>query len=72
MDLQDTDSTTVIFPARTRNAVDWDTVSKMTLTHDFRDFLKRSKNDYQSREVRQEQYDKVPSKDSLLQLLRGK
>lgn len=72
LDLQDPDSTNVIFPALTRNIVDWDTVSKMTLNPDFRDFLKRIKNDYQSREVRQEQYDKVFSKETLLQSLRGK
>lgn len=66
LDITDPDSTEILFPARTRESVDWETINKMTLNPDFRDFLKRIKIDFQSREIRREMYDPVLPKDELI------
>jgi hypothetical protein len=73
LDIEDPDSAQTILPARSRETVDWETVNKLAgLNQDFRDFLKRIKTDISSREVRRELYDRVLSKEELLNLLKKK
>ena len=72
IDLEDPDSTEIIFPARSRESVDWETVNKLSFNPDFREFLKRIKTDFTSREIRREMYDPVFSRDELLKSVAGK
>lgn len=66
IDIQDPDSWEIIFPARPRELVDWETVNKLAFNPDFRDFLKRVKIDLTSREIRQELYDHVLNREELI------
>lgn len=69
LDIEDPDSTEIVFPAKSKDAVDYDTVNKLTFNPDFLDLLKRIKNDIQSREIRREMYDTVLQKDELVKSL---
>lgn len=70
LNLDDPNSSETIFPARTRDSLDWETVNKLTMNPDFRDFLKRVKTDIFSKEVRKEKYDKVLEADDLVKSLK--
>jgi hypothetical protein len=66
LNLDDPNSGETIFPARPRDYLDWETINKLTMNPDFRDFLKRVKTDISSKEVRKEKYDKVLDADDLI------
>lgn len=60
LDVKDPDSSEIIFPAETRDNLDWETVNKLaSMNPDFREFLKRVKNDVTNQEIIKEKYDKV-------------
>jgi hypothetical protein len=70
IDIDDPDSTEVVLPAKPKDLVDWETVNKLaTINPEFRDFLKRVKNDIASKEIRREMYDRVFDKDDLIKLI---
>ncbi|MFN3704594.1 MAG: HTH domain-containing protein [Thermoflexales bacterium] len=67
LDLSDPDASSIIFPARSKESVDWEMVNKLgRMNADFREFLKRIKTDIKSREVRKEFYDPVPTREELV------
>lgn len=67
LDVQEPDSSEVIFPARSKDLVDWETVNKLAgMNPDFREFLKRVKTDITSREARKEMYDQVLDSEQLI------
>jgi len=72
IDVDDPDSTQIVFPARSKDTIDWETINKLTLNPDFRDLLKRIKIDISSREVRREMYDPVVEKDELVKSITKK
>ncbi len=73
LDTDDPDSTEILFPARVKEVVDWDTVNKLaSINRDFREFLRRIRIDMTSREVRKELYDPVMDKDELMKFLAKK
>jgi hypothetical protein len=72
IDVDDPDSTQIVFPARSKETIDWETINKLTLNPDFRDLLKRIKIDISSREVRREMYDPVVEKDELVKSITKK
>ncbi len=73
LDIDDPDSTEVLLPARVKEAIDWDTVNKLSgINRDFREFLCRIRIDMTSRGVRKELYDPVMDKDELLKFLAKK
>jgi hypothetical protein len=59
INIEEPDSSYILFPSRTRENLDWDTINKLTMNPDFKDFLKRIKNDIASKEIRREKYNKV-------------
>jgi len=63
--LDDPDATEILAPAR-ENAIDWDTLNKLTMNKDVAELLKRIKNDLQTKEVIREKYDTVPASASEL------
>lgn len=72
INIEDPDSTDIIFPAKSKENVDWETINKLTINQDFRDLLKRIRTDMQSREIRREMYDTVRSKEELANSLASK
>jgi hypothetical protein len=44
IDIEDPDSTEILFPAKYKEYLDWDMINKLTINHDFTDFLKKGKN----------------------------
>ena len=70
LNLNDPDSSEVLFPARTRETLDWEAMNKLTMNVDFREFLKRVKNDVGNKEIIKEKYDAVLDRDKLCQSIR--
>ena len=67
LNVGDPDSCEIILPARVKETVDWDTVNKLaSMNSDFQEFLRRIKNDINSREIRKEMYDTVLDKNELV------
>ncbi|WP_071891163.1 HTH domain-containing protein [Hymenobacter sp. PAMC 26628] len=60
------DKAEIILPARFKENLDWDTMNKLAMNKDFKDFLSRVQKDLKSNEVYKEQYDKVFSQSELL------
>jgi len=72
IDLEDPDSSEVLFPARFKSELDWETINKLsTGNRDFREFIKRIKIDISSKEVRKEKYDKVYETEKLKEDLKN-
>jgi hypothetical protein len=72
LDIEEPISSEIILPAKTRDSLDWETINKLTLNKDFKEFLKRIKNDLQSNEIRKEKYDKIFDPDELVKRLKMK
>ena len=73
LNTEEPDSCEILFPARSRDSIDWETVNKLSsMNTDFREFLKRVQNDLKSREVRKEMYDKVLQKEDLTKIFNKK
>lgn len=73
IDISDPDSTEILFPARSKDSVDWETVNKLAVVNpDFCEFLKRVKTDLASREIRKEMYDPVLDREELIKSLARK
>ena len=66
LDVENPLSSEVILPARTRENLDWETMNKLTFNRDFKDFLKRIKNDLTSNEIRKEEYDRIYEPEDLM------
>ncbi len=66
LDVEDPDSSTIIYPAKYKPELDWDTMNKIAkLNPDFKKFITRVKNDLLSKEIRKEEYDKVREVEKL-------
>jgi len=66
IDIEDPNSSEVLFPAKFKSELDWDTINKLSIENpDFNKFIKRIKIDISSKEVKKEKYDKVNDTDKL-------
>jgi hypothetical protein len=72
LNLDDPDSSEIVFPARTREKLDWDAMDKLAGKNpDFQEFLQRVGHDITSKEeIRKEKYDKVLDRDDLIKTIR--
>jgi len=71
LDLNDPDSSEVIFPAKRKENIDWETVNKLYEGNkDFRNFIKGVYNDLKTNEIRHERYDKLYDPRELVKILR--
>jgi len=70
INIKEPDSSEILFPARTNESLDWDTINKLTMNPDFKEFLKRIKTDISSKEIRKEKYDKVCNQDELARIIK--
>ena len=72
LDLEAPENSDVLFPARERTQVDWDTVNKLTMNKDVKQLLVRVKNDLNNKEVIKEQYDAILTPEDLAKLIKRK
>ncbi|MCL0101179.1 hypothetical protein M1N68_00835 [Peptococcaceae bacterium] len=71
--IEDPDSSEVLFPAKFKSELDWDTINKLCMENrDFKEFIKRIKNDIFSKEVRKGKYDKLNDMDKLKKIIKEK
>lgn len=67
LDIQDPDSSKIVFPAKEKENLDWDTINKISgLNKDFKEFIKRITNDIKTQEVREEEFDKILEIEDLI------
>jgi len=67
LDIDDPDSSEVLYPAKEKERVDIETMNKIVQVNpNFREFLKRIKSDLTSKEIRKEKYDKVLDIEELI------
>lgn len=65
LNLEDPDSTQIILPAKNRETLDWDTIDKLTMNNDFKEFLSRVKIDISSKKIHRKEYDTVLDVETL-------
>jgi hypothetical protein len=70
LDTDDPNSSEIIYQANSREYLDWETINKLTMNKDFKEFLKRIRIDLSSNEIRKEKYEKILSEQELLKLIR--
>ena len=71
VDIEDPDSSEILFPAKFKTELDWDTINKLASENaDFREFITRIKNDLSSKEVRKEKYDRSYNTDELKNMIK--
>jgi hypothetical protein len=59
LNLEDPDGTQIFLPAKYREKLDWDTIEKLTMNNDFKEFLSRVKIDIASKKIHRKEYDQV-------------
>jgi hypothetical protein len=59
LNLDDPHSSEIIFPAKYREALDWETINKLTMNADFKDFISTVKIDITSKKIHKKEYDQV-------------
>ena len=72
LDIEDPNSSSVLVPARERDALDWEALNKLTMNKDVVDLLKRIRNDLQVKETRTEEYDKIFDANQLVNSIQRK
>ncbi len=62
LDIEDIDSSKVVFHARKRKELDWETMNKLSdMNRDFKKFLQDVKIDFDSKRIHKSEYDPIPS-----------
>jgi hypothetical protein len=59
LNLEDPHSSEVLFPAKCREALDWETINKLTMNTDFKEFISTVKIDITSKKIHKKEYDQV-------------
>jgi hypothetical protein len=67
LDTADPDASRIYLPAQRKENLDWESIDKLCINPDFKDFLRRIKNDLTINEIHKEQYDKILSTEELLE-----
>lgn len=67
LDIESPDSSKILFPAKEKENLDWDTINKISeLNKDFKEFIKRITNDIKTKEVREEEFDRILDVEKLI------
>jgi len=67
LDTADPDASEILFPAKRKEELDWDTINKLASDNpDFKEFLRRVSIDLSTREPRVESYDRLLTKEELV------
>lgn len=71
LNIEEPDISEILFPAKPKNDIDWETVNKLSKENpDFSKFIKRIKNDLNTKEIIKEHYDKIYSNEQLLEKIK--
>jgi hypothetical protein len=71
LDIDDPNSSSIRFPAKIRENLDWETINKLTVMNkDFKKFVKRVRIDLMSNEIRKEKYDEIMEEHQLEYLIK--
>lgn len=65
LNLSDPHSSEILYPAKFRDNLDWETINKLTMNQDFKEFLSTVKIDVASKKVHKKEYDQIPELESL-------
>lgn len=65
LNLEDPHSSEIVFPAKYREALDWETINKLTMNNDFKEFLTTVKIDITSKKIHKKEYDLVQDIETL-------
>ena len=65
LNIEDPDSSEIVFPAKYRETLDWETINKLAMNRDFREFIHRVKIDLSSKTPHKSEYNKVPNIEEL-------
>jgi hypothetical protein len=67
LDTNAPDSSRIIYSAKSKDHLDWESMNKLCINTDFQEFLKRIKNDLTINEIHKAQYDNVLSTEELIE-----
>lgn len=59
LNMEDPHSSEIIFPAKYREVLDWETINKLCMNADFKEFITTVKIDITSRKIHKKEYDQV-------------
>jgi len=59
LNLEDLHSSEIIFPAKYRETLDWETINKLTMNTDFKEFISTVKIDITSKKIHKSEYNQV-------------
>jgi hypothetical protein len=65
LNIEDPDSSEIVFPAKYRETLDWETINKLAMNPDLKEFIDRVKIDLSSKKPHKSEYNKVPSIEEL-------
>lgn len=66
LDMEDSHSSGVIVPAKHKKGLDFETINKLAMNNDFKEFLETVQIDYTSGKIHQKEYDKVFELEELI------
>lgn len=62
---EDPDSSEIIFPATNRENLDWETINKLAMNSDFKEFIATVKIDITSKKIHKKEYDPISDPEKL-------
>jgi len=65
LNLEDPHSSEIIFSAKSREVLDWETINKLTMNSDFKEFISTVKIDITSKKIHKKEYDPVVDIETL-------
>jgi hypothetical protein len=65
LNLEDPNSSEIIFPSKYREELDWETINKLTINPDFKEFISVVKIDISSKKIHKKEYNQVPDLETL-------
>jgi hypothetical protein len=65
LNIEDADSSEIIFPASNRENLDWETINKLTMNTDFKEFISTVKIDITSKKIHKKEYDTIYEAEKL-------
>ncbi len=72
LNINNPDDSEILFPAKPKNDIDWETVNKLSKENqDFNNFIKRIRNDLNTKEIIKEHYDEVLTSEQLIESIRS-
>jgi len=65
INIKDPDASEIIFPAKLKDSLDWESINKLCINADIKEFFTRIRVDLTSKEIRKEKYDPVLTSEIL-------